>query len=282
MRPLPPELLRSFVAIVNAGSFTAGAERVNVSQSTISQHVRRLEEIVGKPLLERDTRNVHPTTHGQALHGYALRILTLMDEAVASICGPVLNGQVRLGLSEDFASVRLAAVLASFVERNPDIELAIATGMSGDLFRELDEERHDLILAKRLSGSQRGRVVRTEPLFWCGNPGFGAADRGVALPLAVHPAPSVSRTRMFEALKAADRPYRVAVASSSVAVLKAAVSAGLGVSAFAGYLVPDGLTRIDTGLPALGNLEYVIDRPASVSSAAAALELTLAAAAADI
>lgn len=138
MRPLPPELLRSFVAVAQSGSFTAASERVNLSQSTVSQHIRRLEELLDRPLFERDTRNVRLSPHGDALLRYAVRILELMDEAVTSVCGPPLSGKVRLAMSEDFASAHLTAALASFVQRNPDVELAIATGLSGDLFDALD------------------------------------------------------------------------------------------------------------------------------------------------
>ena len=92
MRSLPPELLRSFVAVAQNGSFTTASERVNLSQSTVSQHVRRLEDVLGQPLFERDTRNVRLSPHGEALYRYAERILNLMDEAVTSLCGPVLDG----------------------------------------------------------------------------------------------------------------------------------------------------------------------------------------------
>ena len=243
MRPLPPELLRSFVAVAQSGSFTAASERVNLSQSTVSQHIRRLEELLDRPLFERDTRNVHLSQHGDALFRYAVRILELMDEAVTSVCGPPLSGKVRLAMSEDFASAHLTAALASFVQRNPDVELAISTGLSGDLFDALDE---------------------------------------AVLPLAMHPEPSVSRRRVLESLEAVGRPYRIAVVSSSIAVLRAAASAGLGVSAFAGYVIPAGLARLEAGLPELGELEYVIDRPAAASRSTLALEATLITAAAEL
>jgi DNA-binding transcriptional LysR family regulator len=279
MRPLPPELLRSFVAVSQSGSFTAASERVCLSQSTVSQHIRRLEELLDRPLFERDTRNVRLSRHGEALHRYAVRILDLMDEAVTSVCGPSLNGSVRLGLSEDFASTRLAEALASFVQRNPEVELVVTTGLSGDLFRELDEGRHDLVFAKRLSGSQRGRLMRSEPLCWCIGPDSPLTGGESILPLAVHPEPSISRERIFEALRAAGRPFRVSIVSSSIVVLKAAVTAGLGVSAFAGFVMPDGLVRLDQDLPDLGVLEYAVDRPHSASEATLALEATLSAAA---
>jgi DNA-binding transcriptional LysR family regulator len=275
MRPLPSELLRSFVIVAQTGSFTVASEHISLSQSTVSQHIRRLEDLVGLPLFERDTRNVRLSPQGETLHRYAVKILELMDEAMTTVCGPPLNGTVRLGLPEDFASSHLATALASFVRRNPEVELVISTGLSGDLFRELDENKHDLVFAKRLSGSRRGYVVRTEPLYWCGSPHMAVTGTESVLPLAVHPAPSVARTRMLEALKAAGRSYRIAVSSSSVMVIQAAVIAGLGISAFTGFVIPDGLIRLDEGLPELGTLEYVIDRLTAVSPAAEALELML-------
>jgi DNA-binding transcriptional LysR family regulator len=282
MRSLPPELLRSFVAVAQNGSFTTASERVNLSQSTVSQHIRRLEDVLGQPLFERDTRNVRLSPHGEALYRYAERILDLMDEAVTSLCGPVLDGVVRLGLSEDFASSGLTVALADFVQRNPGVELAITTGMSGDLFRELDEGRYDLVFAKRLSGSQRGQKIRSEPLYWCAGPRSPLTGEEAVLPLALHPEPSVTRTRIFETLKATHRPYRVAIVSSSIVVLKAAVMAGLGVSAFGAYVIPEGLVRLEGVLPDLGELDYVIDHPASVSKAALALEAVLTSAAKDM
>lgn len=282
MRPLPSELLRSFVAVAHAGSFTVASENVCLSQSTVSQHIRRLEDLVGQPLFERDTRNVKLSRPGEVLHRYALQILALMDEAITTLCGPPLNGTVRLGLPEDFASTRLTAALASFVQRNPAVELAVSTGLSSQLFQEFDEGRHDLIIAKRLSGSQRGTVIRKEPLHWCVGPGSSLNGGENILPLAVHPEPSITRTRIFEALKGAGRSYRVAIVSSSVLVIQAAVAAGLGVAAFADYLIPEGLVRLEQGLPELGFLEYVIDRQSSVSQAALALEIVLTDAAKEL
>jgi DNA-binding transcriptional LysR family regulator len=276
MRPLPTELLRSFVIVAETANFTVASERISLSQSTVSQHIRRLEDLVGVALFERDTRNVRLTRHGEALHRYAVQILKLMDEAMTTVCGPPLNGTVRLGLPEDFALSRLAPSLASFAQRNREVELVISTGLSGDLFRELDENKHDLVFAKRLVGSQRGYVVSREPLYWCGSPMSPLTGGESILPLAVHPEPSVTRTRIFETLKAAGRSYRVAVVSSSIAVIQAAVTAGLGISAFRGDVIPQGLIRLTGDLPDLGVLEYVIDRKESISQAAAAVELILA------
>jgi DNA-binding transcriptional LysR family regulator len=139
---------------------------VHLLQSTVSQQIRRLEGLVGKSLFERDTRTVTLTRDGEALQNYAARILDLISEAVEHFRAPALNGHVRLGLSENFASSESTAALVSFLRRNPEVELTIETRMSGELFRQLDKGRHDLAFAKRLHGSSRGRVVRSEPLIW--------------------------------------------------------------------------------------------------------------------
>jgi DNA-binding transcriptional LysR family regulator len=278
---LPPELLRSFVAVAQTRSFSRAAERVHLSQSTVSQQIRRLEDLVGKSLFERDTRTVTLSREGEEFQDYAARILDLMSEAMEHFRAPALSGHVRLGLSEDFASAGLTSALVGFLRRNPNVELTIEIGMSGDLFRQLDEGRYDLVFAKRLHGSRRGRVVRTEPLVWCVGPEASMASADV-LPLVLHPEPSVTRLRILQTLEAAGRPYRIVVSSGSVAALKSAVMAGLGMSAFARYVVPDGLTLVSRGLPKLGALEFVLDTPKVVSKSAASLEAILAEAAREL
>jgi DNA-binding transcriptional LysR family regulator len=279
---LPPDLLRSFVAVALTKSFSRAAERVHLSQSTVSQQIRRLEDIVGKPLFQRDTRTVTLTRDGEALQNYAARILDLMSEAVEHFRAPALSGRVRLGLSEDFASAGLTAALASFLRRNPEVELTIEIGMSGDLFRQLDEGRYDLVFAKRLHGSRRGSVVRSEPLTWCVGSKASGIESHDTVPLVLHPEPSVTRLQVLQALEAADRPYRVVVCSGSLAALKAAVMAGLGVSAFARYVMPEGLVHVRGTLPELGALEFVLDTPKVVSKSVAALKATLAVAAREL
>jgi DNA-binding transcriptional LysR family regulator len=279
---LPPDLLRSFVAVAQTKSFSRAAERVHLSQSTVSQQIRRLEDLVGKSLFERDTRTVTLTRDGDALQNYAARILDLMSEAVEHFRAPALSGHVRLGMSEDFASAGLTAALVSFLRRNPEVELTIEIGMSGDLFRQLDEGRYDLVFAKRLHGSRRGRVVRSEPLIWCAGAQTSKMKSADVVPLVLHPEPSVTRLRVLQALEAAGRPYRIVVSSSSLAALKASVMAGLGVSAFARYVMPDGLTRITGPLPKLGSLEFVLDTPKVISKSVAMLEATLAVAAREL
>src|SRR5690606_6049340 len=106
---LDPRLLRAFVAIVDAGGFTAAADRLHITQSTISQQLARLEESVGQQLVERGARPVHATASGERLLGYARRILMLESEARAVLGDPAGANSVRIGLPEDIVSPQMTA-----------------------------------------------------------------------------------------------------------------------------------------------------------------------------
>ncbi len=100
-----PQQLLSFVAVCETGSFTRAADRVFLSQSTVSQQVRRLEESVGKALLERSSHQVLLTEEGEKLLGYARRIIALNSEAHDALSDRWRDGVVRLGVPEDFAAL---------------------------------------------------------------------------------------------------------------------------------------------------------------------------------
>ena len=93
---LDTDQLRSFVAIVDAGSFTRAAERVNKTQSAVSMHIRRLEEQLGRPLFIRQGRGVKLSEEGQQLVEYARQILEIEATALASISrqGPCGTGSL--------------------------------------------------------------------------------------------------------------------------------------------------------------------------------------------
>src|ERR1043166_8395031 len=113
------ELLRSFVSVVDSGGFTRAGERVHRTQSTVSQQIKRLEDDVGQPLLNRNGKDVTPTEAGERLLSYARRLLALAEEARDVVARPESEGAVRLGVPEDFAAYRLAKLLAAFSRTHP-------------------------------------------------------------------------------------------------------------------------------------------------------------------
>lgn len=257
---LDPVQLRSFVTVARLGSFTGAARLLGVGQSTVSQHVRRLEAVVGRPLLERDTHTVALTADGAAMQEYAHTILDAGDRALAHFRSARVRGRVRFGVSEDLVLTRLPAVLADFRHRHPEVDVELTVGMVSDLQVRLDDGGLDLMCAKRLPGPDDGRVVVLRDRFvWAGAPGARVPAHG-PVPLVVFPPPSLSRTAAVGALEAAGRPWRLACTSGSLAGLRAAALAGLGVLAHAGTLVPDGLERLPAraGLPDLGPVEVAL------------------------
>src|SRR6202023_979001 len=139
------ELLRSFVSVVDSGGFTRAGERVHRTQSTVSQQIKRLEDDVGQPLLNRTGKDVTPTEAGERLLSYARRLLALAGEARDVMARPGSEGAVKLGIPEDFAAYRLANLLATFSRSRPGLRLDVRADQSTYLRR--DNERGALDLA---------------------------------------------------------------------------------------------------------------------------------------
>lgn len=253
--------LRTFLTVAQTLSFTAAAQRLGASQSTVSQHVRKLEEAVGRALLERDTHSVTLTADGGAMVGFAREILDSNERAVDYFAGPTLRGRVRLGVSEDFAHSRLPDILRTFRATHPLVELELTVGLSGMLHRALAARRLDLTLAKRKTGETHGTLVSRDALAWIAAPDVRlSTDPGEPVPLIACPEPSISRELAIRALERAGRTWRIACTAGSFSGLHTAARAGLGVTAHTRSLIPEGLVELpaDSGLPELGEIEFVL------------------------
>src|SRR5215472_8665002 len=156
---LDPVLLESFLAVTQTRNFSEAGRRLGLQQSTISQHVRRLEEEAGRRLFVRDTHSVVLTADGEAMEGFARSILEANERAQRYFAGSQLRGRVRVGASEDFVTSRLPEVLADFIRLHPLVDLTLTVGVSASLYQLLDNGELDLILCKRRSGDERGRLV---------------------------------------------------------------------------------------------------------------------------
>ncbi|WP_435186006.1 LysR substrate-binding domain-containing protein [Streptomyces sp. bgisy126] len=254
-----PAQLRTFLAVAQTLSFTRAAERLGLRQSTVSQHVRRLEEATGRPLFSRDTHRVELTEDGEAMLGFARTILQAHERAAAFFGGTRLRGRLRFGASEDFVTTRLPEILESFRREHPEVDLELTVELSGTLQARLAAGRLDLILAKRRGTESGGRLVWEDSLIWIGSPGLRIEpDRPV--PLILYPPPGITRARALEALEAQGRAWRIACTSSSLSANVAAARAGLGVMAHTRGLVPPGLVPVPAraGLPDLGEVGFVL------------------------
>ncbi|MFJ9811888.1 LysR substrate-binding domain-containing protein [Streptomyces sp. NPDC101158] len=257
-----PTQLRTFLAVAQTLSFTQAARRLGLRQSTVSQHVRRLEEAIGRPLFVRDTHGVELTEDGEAMLGFARTILEAHERAAAFFTGTRLRGRLRFGASEDFVTTRLPEILEAFRREHPEVDLELTVELSGTLQARLEAGRLDLILAKRRGGEDGdagGELVWQDVLVWIGAPRL-RLDPDRPVPLIVFPPPGITRARALEALQAQGRPWRIACTSSSLSANVAAARAGLGVMAHTRGLLPPGLVELSAraGLPELGAVDFVL------------------------
>src|SRR5258708_20810951 len=153
------ELLRSFVSVVDSGGFTRAGERVHRTQSTVSQQIKRLEDDLGQPLLNRTAKDVTPTEAGECLLSYARRLLSLAEEARDVLAGPSKEGAVRLGIPEDFAAYRLTKLLARFSPSRPRLRPDVPVDQSPHLRRDLERGGLDPPLFTRPPGENVGIPV---------------------------------------------------------------------------------------------------------------------------
>jgi DNA-binding transcriptional LysR family regulator len=248
---LPTELLRSFAAIVDAGSMLKATERVFVTQSALSLQMKRLEDLVQTPLFQREGRRLALTPAGQSLLAHARAILDANDRAVLALSGDALIGAARIGFAEDFAEILLSGVLARFSDLHSDTQVQVRVGSSVELLEAMQADQLDVLLC--LGSGDDPAAIRTEPMRWVGNPDLVRQD---VLPLAILERRCRFRTAALAALEKAGRPYRIVVETPSLAALRAAVESGIGVSCRTVHVV-DAAIEAKKSLPPLPSVAYV-------------------------
>jgi DNA-binding transcriptional LysR family regulator len=268
-----PELLRTFLAVAQSLSFTRAAASLGLGQPTVSQHVRKLEDAVGRPLFVRDTRSVTLTVDGEAMAGFARSILAAHEQAVGYFTGSGISGRIRFGVTDDLALTPVPSILRDFRQLYPRIDLELTVSQSNALQRRVESGHLDVAFVKQAPGEGHGQLVRRDRLVWAAPPGTRLTP-GQRVALVVYQAPSISRSNGVRALEQAGLPYRVTCTVRGVLGVVAAARAGLGVAVFARSLIPDGLVELPAsgGLPHLGEIDLVLlASPRPVSQATEAL-----------
>ncbi|MDA0239905.1 MAG: LysR family transcriptional regulator [Proteobacteria bacterium] len=163
---LPTDVLRSFVAVADTGSFTQAAGRVFRTQSAVSQQIQRLEASIGQTLLLREGRHARLTAEGESLLGYARRILKLHDEAVSAIAEPDMEGVVSFGMPDDYAAGFLPPILTSFAASYPRVRLELICEPSSQLVPAIQSGALDVAIISWRQGMPQPEVVRREHGAW--------------------------------------------------------------------------------------------------------------------
>ena len=275
--PLPTlelDVLRTFVAIAETGSFTTAANLVFRTPSAVSMQIKKLEDILGRLLFTRDARSVTLTNDGEMLLGYARRLLAINREAVSKFVMPDIQGVVRLGSPDDYGERLLPSVLKRFAETHPSIAVDVTIDQSGNLKRRMAEGQLDLTLITACrSIPQDAEVLLTEPVVWAGARG-GCAHLKEPLPVSLWEEGCVWRANALDALGREGRNYRIAYMSAHTAGQRAAVLSDLAIAPLPRSFIGDGIVALGTkdGLPDLAdyNLTMLVAPDAGPSVQAAA------------
>lgn len=251
--------LESFVMLEQTGSFTEAAARLGIGQSTVTQHIQRLEKSLGRRLVLRDTHSARLTAEGEALLAHARGMLDINGKVTALFGENRLRGRLRLGVSEDVVANRLTAILADFIRLYPLVDLELTVALSAVLNQMQEAGDLDLVLAKRHIGEAHGRLLYREPLVWLAQDPDLLLSRGTALPLITFPAPSITRRIAQDALDQARMPWRIVCTCGSLSGLTAAARAGMGFLVQPRSMAPAGLREVAAErLPQLADVEFVL------------------------
>ena len=262
--------LRTFVAIVETGSFTKAADVVHKTQSAVSMQMKRLEERLGKPIFARDGRASKLTEDGDRLLDYARRIIKLNVEALAAFDDAELAGRVRLGLPDDYADRYLPEIMARFSRAYPSVELTVTCEPSVDLVDRIDDNDLDLAIITNCESRRIAETFRRERLLWVSS-NRHPTHLEAPLPLALGRPSCYWRRTAVEQLESVGRPYRLLYSSSNAGAVAAAVLAGLAVSVLPESGLRPGMRVLSAaeGFPELPACHIGLIRNARAASALA-------------
>lgn len=256
------DVLRSFIAGIELGSYAKAADRLGRSTSAVSAQLKKLEQQVGEPILRKSGRGLVLTAAGEALLAYARRLIELNDEAATAVRGVNLEGLARIGLQEDFGEHVLTRILGDFARAHPRVRVEARVSRNAELLELVRSGRLDLALAWDAGTSTpHGELLRQLPMCWIGP----AADKmprlehGEPVPLVVFEAPCIMRSAAMAALDRAGIRWRIAFTSPSLGGIWAAVAAGLGVTVRTQAGMPGHLRLLD-GLPPLPDIGLHLHR----------------------
>jgi len=267
MRDFDLTQLRTLVAVAEAGSVSAAAERVFLSQSTVSEQLKKLEERAGQPLLLRGKKGTTPTPAGDKLLGYARKMLALSEAAFEDLQGRALDGELRIAITDYYRPGDIARVLKRFAELHPRLRLHVSIMKSAIIEDGADTGDFDIGMSMRLVGTDgrhiaggelQGTVVRREPLAWVASAEHAGLPSERPLPLVTLPASCTLQRFVVAHLERYKLPYLISHTASGVAGLQLALSAGLGVSCLNASAIGAGLVECpaDIGLPPLPMAEF--------------------------
>lgn len=270
MRGFELDQLRTFTVVAEVGSLTAAAPALHLSQSTVSEQMRKLEARAGVPLFVRSKRGVAATPAGLRLLEQARRIVALNEAAFDEARGQSIRGELRVGISEYFRTHEVAGMLARLRECYPQLSLHVSSAKSGEIELALARGQIDIGVVMHIEGARvrpapkdTRWVLRRESLYWVASPMLAEA-LPQPLPLVLLPEDCVAHQVAVHALDDRQIPYVMVHSASGVAGLQSLLAAGLGVGCLCASAIGEGLVKLGArhGLPALTEAVFSLTPPA--------------------
>lgn len=274
---LDVRLLRTFLAVVEHGTFGKTAVALKKTQPAVSQQILQLEATVGHKLLIRGRSGINLTHHGELLANYANRVLQLNEEALFDLRQESTTNRVTLGISPDIALTELAPALRKVQSIHSDLELKIMVASPDQLEHLLKAGRLDLVVAAPdfITGVPTARWQ--VPMEWAASKYLDIID-STPIPLVLFEGPCLWQDRVLTSLRHAGLEYRIAVKSASLGALVAAAESGLGLAVISpSVLCHSRLFRVQNlGLPDPPYLQFgLYQAPVLSKNAQAMLDVIL-------
>ncbi len=226
------DLLRTMVAITEAGNFSAAADVLGRTPSAISMQVKKIEDLLGRPVFIRDSRAVTPTRDGELLVEHGRRLLALNREVVARFVTPDLQGEVHLGAPDDAAERLLPPMLRRFADTHPCVTVNVVVEGSARMVDMVRKGQLDLAMItcdSNIDGVDEIEVLMREQLVWATLAGGVAAEQD-PLPVSVWEESCVWRKAGIDGLEEQNRAYRIAFQSAHISGQRAAILADLAIA----------------------------------------------------
>jgi DNA-binding transcriptional LysR family regulator len=252
------DLLKTFIAVVDNGSFTRAAGQVHRTQSAISMQIKRLEAQLDKSLFVRKGRDLQLTIDGKALVSYTRRILALHDEALNSLKNHDNVKNLRLGCPDDYAPILIPHLIDILRQHLPKVKLTHITANSGELRQLMDNGELDLAILTRLPNSNEGVMIYQEQGVWVCKDESQLQQQPI--PLALAEASCKFHSMVIDGLEKQDIAYDLLCETSNSRLLIELVRKGEAVTVLASKAVPEDLIVLrDYGdLPTLPVAEVII------------------------
>ena len=269
LRNIDINLLRAFVAVAETGRMTTAAKVVNLTQSAVSQQIRRLEELFELALFERRADAARLTRDGERLLTRAQRLIALNDEVMSDMRGADFTGEVRLGVPHDVVGIMLPAILRAFRQENPQVLVTLVSDATVTLRKLLREKKLDLALLTEQGLANADQLLLVDQLVWVGARG-GEAHRRRPLSVALGQDTCSFRPRATEALNKAGIDWRAICQVGSLEPVFATLEADMAIAPFLSRTVPERLVILkDPDLPALPPFNITLRVPANGTTPAA-------------